>query len=382
MKIAWKRFPTVAVYFVVYTVIVFAVAANAGTENTSFETEKLNICVIDSDDSGASRELVNFISDIHTVKDIKTDDESIRDALYYQTVDYVLTIKNGFEKNLENGETDGLFENVRRTDTYSSYLFDSQLTQYVSAVTMYMASGKTAEEACKSAGKAFDSGVDVTVENFDTGGGNVSEEAEDLGYFTQYLGYVFICILISGISPILMRLNEKDIRRRTDCSSLPVSRKTLQIFAGTAVAVLIVWAAFALLEVVKYGNSVFTKTGLLCLLNSFVYILVAAGITLVVAQFNLKDEIVSMISNVVSLGMAFLCGVFVPQYLLGDGVLAAAKFLPAYWFVRANNMLCGFSEEVFSMDKYMEYLGVELVFAAVLFIIVMIISKCKMRSAE
>jgi ABC-2 type transport system permease protein len=109
---------------------------------------------------------------------------------------------------------------------------------------------------------------------------------------------------------------------------------------------------------------------------------VAAGITLVVAQFNLKDEIVSMISNVVSLGMAFLCGVFVPQYLLGDGVLAAAKFLPAYWFVRANNMLCGFSEEVFSMDKYMEYLGVELVFAAVLFIIVMIISKCKMRSAE
>jgi ABC-2 type transport system permease protein len=39
--------------------------------------------------------------------------------------------------------------------------------------------------------------------------------------------------------------------------------------------------------------------------------------------------------------MAFLCGAFVPQSYLGDGVLAVARIFPVYWFEKANDMLCG-----------------------------------------
>jgi ABC-2 type transport system permease protein len=290
----------------------------------------------------------------------------------------VLTINEGFEEKLESGETDGLFEIVKRTGTYSSELFDSQLTQYISAVTMYMAGGNGAVQACREAREVSKEGVDVTVENFGSGNG---ADVNEIGYFTQYLGYIFICILVNGLSPILIKLNQKDVRRRMECSSTPVLHRTLQIFAGSGVIVFAVWLAFAILAAIVYRRFAFTQTGLLCMLNSFVFIIVAAGITLLVAQFDLADNIISMVSNVVSLGMSFLCGVFVPQYMLGEGVLAAAKFLPAYWYVRANNMLCGFSDEAFSMNKYLGYLGIELMFAAVLFTAVILLSRSRRKTS-
>lgn len=41
------------------------------------------------------------------------------------------------------------------------------------------------------------------------------------------------------------------------------------------------------------------------------------------------------IVNTVSLGSSFLCGVFVQQELLGETVPSIARFLPAYWYVKA-----------------------------------------------
>ena len=48
-----------------------------------------------------------------------------------------------------------------------------------------------------------------------------------------------------------------------------------------------------------------------------------------------------MIAQAVGLGMSFLCGAFVPQSLLGDGVLTFARVLPVYWYERANDILSG-----------------------------------------
>ena len=43
--------------------------------------------------------------------------------------------------------------------------------------------------------------------------------------------------------------------------------------------------------------------------------------------------------NTISLGMCFLCEVFVPMELIGDNVKIVAQFLPAYWYETANNLL-------------------------------------------
>lgn len=379
MKIAGRRIPTASIYFVIFAVILFIMANNSSSIN-GFSSNELDVCITDLDGTAASAELTKYIDSKHNIKKIDTDEESIQDALYYQTIDYALTINEGFEEKLAAGETDGLFENIKRSDSYSGVFLDNQLTQYISSVSMYMAGGSDPAEACKAAYEAAqEEEVEVTVETF--GNGSYSNETY-IRYFIQYLAYIFLAILVAGFAPVLTKLNKKDIRRRIDCSSTPVSRKALQIALGMVTVVLCVWLMFMILGAVVYGETLFSRRGLLAVLNSLVFIIVAAGITLLVSQFDINDSTSSMVSNTISLGMAFLCGVFVPQDMLGEGVLTAAKFLPAYWYVRANNMLFGYSDESYSLGKYMGCLGIELLFAVALFSVTLAISRAKRESSD
>lgn len=376
LKIAVHKIPTVIMYFVIFAIILICTASDA-SQNNEFEQTRLVVSVNDLDNSAASRELAKYIAKNHNIVDIGTDDESIQDALYYHTLSYFLTINEGFEEKLENGETDGLFESIKDANYKSQYL-DTQLTEYVSAASMFIARGMSAQQACAETSAASDISVEVTVESFSSGEALDS----DFAMFIQYLAYVLVLIMMLGLTPILITFNQSDIRRRMDSSALPISRKTMQLILGSSVVTAAVWIAFMLLGVVCYGGKMFTETGGLAMLNSFVYVIIFTGAAVLAAQFELNANVLSMVSNVISLGMCFLCGVFVPQEMLGNEVLSAAKFLPAYWYVKANNMLFGLGDTAFTAAKYMTYLGVEMLFAIALFTAAMAVARTKMRSSQ
>ncbi len=374
LKIAVRKIPSVILYFVIFAIIAILLSSDAEQKN-GFESTKLSISVHDLDNTAASHELISFIEQNHTLVDVGESDEQITDALFYHTINYSLTINEGFEQKLDSGETDGLFESVKDED-YQAVFFEGQLEQYISAVSMYIAQGMDAKQACNEASLLSSISTDVTVESFS------QDEGGYLMYFTQYLAYIFISIMIVGLSPILATFNKPDIRRRIDSSSLLMSKKTLQLILGSLVVTAIVWLAFMLLGIALYGSEMFTKTGVLTLLNTLVYIVISMGAAMLVAQFDINENTIPMVSNVFGLGMSFLCGVFVPQNLLSSLVLGIAKFLPAYWFVKANNMLYGVGDTAFTMTKYLTCLGIELLFAIALFSAVMAVSKSKMQTSE
>ncbi len=110
----------------------------------------------------------------------------------------------------------------------------------------------------------------------------------------------------------------------------------------------------------------------------------ASAIAILTSSFSPSSTGVNVIANIVGLGMSFLCGIFVPQSLLGNGVLKIGKFLPAYWYVKANDMIyfSGDVGESFSLSKIFEYIGIQMVFVVVLFVLVMLIMKAKHDKAE
>ena len=72
------------------------------------------------------------------------------------------------------------------------------------------------------------------------------------------------------------------------------------------------------------------------------------------------------ITNLLGLGMCFLCGVFVDMDLLSSGVRRAAQFLPVYWYENVNIILTEHGN--IGGNVRMEVLGgigIQLVFAAV-----------------
>ena len=89
LKIAKKKFPSVLLYYIIFTVIVIAMSKiGASDHETSFTATKADIYIIDEDDSTASHALSDYLSSMHnpvTLKD--TDTMTLQDALYYQNVD-------------------------------------------------------------------------------------------------------------------------------------------------------------------------------------------------------------------------------------------------------------------------------------------------------
>ena len=71
-----------------------------------------------------------------------------------------------------------------------------------------------------------------------------------------------------------------------------------------------------------------------------------------------------------------------PQDLLGSGVLSAARFLPTYWYVKANNNIFGICGEVSDQNKLFGCFGIQLLFAAAFFALYLAFTKQNVRSAD
>ena len=381
LKIAKKKFPSVLLYYIIFTVIVIALSKiGASDHETSFTATKADICIMDEDDSTASHALSDYLFSIHnpvTLKD--TDTMTLQDALYYQKVDYILTIPEGFEEQLTASDSKDFLRISMRKDSSNGYFVDQQVNEYLSSVRLFMAGGFSLSEAVTKSAEALSEGNDTSILNIEED--NVKGTQIGLTYFFQYLPYVLINMLLLGMTPILITFNQKDLGARISCSSLSLKSKNTQITLGCIVFCLFVWLLFILTALFIYGaDSLFSVNGLRSLLNSIMVLLFSVALSLLISTFSLKAQSLSMIANVVSLGLCFLSGIFVPQYLLGKGVLAIAHFLPTYWYVRINSMLGGMSDEILTTGKYWRFIGIQFGFFVAVFCIYLVSSKYQKRS--
>ena len=98
-----------------------------------------------------------------------------------------------------------------------------------------------------------------------------------------------------------------------------------------------------------------------------------------VSSFEPRDNVLNLINQVLGLGMSFMCGVFIPTSILSSSVLSAARFMPAYWYIRANNMIA--DVQPFSLEGVLKCYGVQLLFAAALVLLTLLVRRVKYSGA-
>lgn len=379
-KIARSKLPSALIYLFIFLVLTIFMSNTAPEESGKFQVSSVDICIIDNGHSTASQALSDYLTGIHHPVELDSyDRETLQDNLYYQQISYILTIPEGFEQRLLTGETDVLVQTSKRPDSTSGYFVDQQVESYLKSLTLYLTGGASLEDAITSIQKSIAEEPGVTSLSF---GANSQEEQSNMYYFYQYLPYVLLMILIEGLSPILMAFHKKELDSRMSCSSLLPARKNMQIGLGCLTYSFTAWLVFICISILMYGPShIFSTNGLLCILNSLVFTLIATSITLFIGIFHMNNNILSMTANVIGLGMSFLCGIFVPQWYLGENVIAFSRFLPAYWYIRINNMLSGFSEEVFSMETYLTCIGVQILFLLAIFSAYLVFSRQRQKGS-
>lgn len=365
LKAAFKHLPSVSIYFIIYAVISFVLAANfEGNMNASFQSKALNLCIIDGDRSEVSAALTSYLGSLHKLVELENDPEILQDHLYYRFVDSVLTIPEGFEEKLLAKDASGLISRVSIPGSAAGFFVDQQINQYLQTMQIYTAGGYSLNEAAASAEKLLSRTDSVEMLAFEEN--TVSNQAP-VYHFYRFLPYILIALLFCGLSPIVIIFNKKELRERTLCSPLTPLKRNLQLSLGCTAYSIMIWIGIQFLGFAVYGGKFFKGNAMYAMLNSLVFLLVAIALTLFVSLFSLNTGTINMIANLFGLGMSFLCGLFVDQSLLSEGVLKIARFLPAYWYIRANNMLGGLSNETFDMKFYWTAIGIQLLFAAAIF---------------
>jgi len=372
-KIVKKNKVSFMIYIVIF-VAVLIIFTKVGSSNTDtlFSDAAVPIAIIDQDGSALSEALTAYIGERHQLIDLENDSEALQDALFFREIEYILWIPDRFEKAFVSEGDNLKLENTKLPDSTSGIYIDQQIDRYLATLRAYLNSEFEFSDALSSTEK--DLALSTTVE-LSTG---EQAEVSTISFFFQYLPYVLIAVIISALGPVFMEFNKKELARRTEASSLSLKSKNMQMALGCIVVSLILWGLFMIAITVSNINDIFTLTSALRIFNSLIFLIISIGIAFLLGQFLKNSESLNFITNCIALGMSFVCGIFIPQELLGSGILFIAKFLPAYWYIRNNNILTGMTSiTVANIQPYLQGILIQSAFAVAFFIVALVISRQK-----
>lgn len=358
-------------YLGIFTALLSGFVINNRGDDMEYVNANCSFAVYDYDDSEESRELVSFLSDKHEKVDIKADDtEVIQDELFNRNINCLLRIPQGFSDAIEVGNGEKVLEVVTIPGTKYNALFESDLDRFVNYATMYVKAGYSSKEAVKKAMDILSQTAEVSLLD----GEDLSSHSNSYHFF-NYLGWVLMCMVITAITPTLAVYNKKELQKRISCSAYPFSKINAELFLGVAVMGVGICGILLILASIITGGEVWSMNGIFYMLNTFCYMFVALSVAFLVSRLTDKEQVISMVANVVSLGMAFLCGIFVPMEYLGENVIKVAHFFPAYWFSKGTQLIEHIQEQ--EMGTLFRYMGVELLFAVAIWFVALAVAKGK-----
>ncbi|MBQ9809505.1 MAG: ABC transporter permease [Ruminococcus sp.] len=376
MKVLKSRMSAAFLYILIFMIIAIPQAKSSTTEK-KFERVPLKIAVFDEDNTPESRKLTEFIAKDNKLISMSNDREELIDALYWMRLDYALIINKGYSENLLSDGTNELFGSYHVHDSYSVSYMSTALDQYVSSVRAYSQSGEDLDSAIAHTEDALSQDTEVHVA--EAGKNGVNGQSSTFRAYFNYFSYIITSVIIYTVCPIILTMTRKDIRYRTNCSSIHPNAYTIQLFAGSTVLVLGVWLILIVAGIFATGGFYSGKQWL-AVLNSFIYTLVSTSIALLITSFDPSENILNLTAQILGLGMSFLCGVFVPLSMLSDSVASVSKFLPAYWYIRCNSMICG--NEIYDIGRLASFMLIQMLFAVVCSVLTMLIRRIKFGTSS
>lgn len=375
-KITRKNIATNIIFVLIYLGITIAVSnAMPRQMEEDFSKTSLSIGLENQDDGPLGDALSRYLGGNNQLKEAPEGKKALQDAMYYQEIDYVLTIPEDFTEEFTAGNREGLLETVKVPGSVSASLAEKEIEGFLKTVSMYLEAGFGMERALKLT--EGDLKKEAKVAFLDGDGG---QEFEGGYYFFNYLPYVFTCMMILGIGFVLRAFGSKDLSARNKCSAMPFLKQNVQMILGCLVFMGAVYLVFMAMACVFVEHDyMFSIRGALSVVNAFVFSICALSVAWFVAQFAKSVVALNAFSNLFGLSFSFLGGVFIPADMMSEGTRQVAKFVPSYWYVIANHEIqkaTGFSA---AGRVYQSYLVV-LMFAAAFFVVGLFLKRMKLRT--
>ena len=373
------------IYLFVFMGLAVVIAKmNENTYTPDFETERPTFAVINRDgESPLYESMLTYLADYGTLVTLEDDKEVLQDASFFHAAEVIFIIPDGFIKSLESGNAASIETMARHDSTYSYYL-TSFVDQYWNLVEKYGKLMPDMEDEDIARTVIADLSVHGEVEKKQFMESSPLPNAYII--FCQIQPYILLVLIILCTSTIFMAFRHSDLHMRNLCSPMRSGSMSLALMAYAGIITVVVWLLLNLIGLVWCHEAlaaVDRRIIGLILMNSLCYSLVSMTLALTVSLFINSEDAQNSVANFLSLGMSFLGGVFVPQEMLGEKVLAVGRFTPTYWYISALTRICSlntFDSE--AMAPIWQGLLIQAAFLVALFCVFLAVNKYKNKAEQ
>ncbi len=388
-KIMKKQLPSLLIYITVFltvtAILSFAILRDTGDSgNTAFKSSKVPVIIDNQDENSAFVEgFLSYLEQYVVFKDFGDDEESKRDALFNRKAVYILTIPEGFTEDFYNGREATLIKDTMPDSADATYV-DSAINYYLNQARLYIKYNP--EITTKELAVRLQNNLDVQVN------AEIKDEQKKktlnsdifFAYYFNYLGYVAIACFIVGVSTVMFSYNGIDIMRKHYASPVSIKNMNFQLLFANLIFVMCYLVVFITAGILFNPYLIsFNGNLLLFIANSAVFTLVVLSISYLIGISVKGKNAIQALASMLSLCLAFLSGMFVPQQFLGKSVLRVASFTPSYWYVKNNNTIMDLTDYSFdSLKDILISMLIQLGFAVAITAICLVVSKRKRMQAN
>jgi ABC-2 type transport system permease protein len=382
-KIVKKNMVSISIYFFVFLFISILITGQMSDKNSGeiFSSSKSRIAVFNYDkNSEFSNGFESFLSKHANIITVNDTQESLQDALYFRNVVYIVKIPNGFGESIQK-ENNIQIEKTAVAGSTDSIYMDFLINKYMNTAEKYIENipNITNEQLNTYLEKDMSIEANIKMEAF----GEVVKTESFIEYYFKYYAYVIFAIIILGVTTIIFTFNNRELKKRNLCSPIKQSKYNFQIILASLVFTIIVWALICSLSIPIYGSIALNKNTILLFANALIISLVVLSISFLLGNVMKSKGAINAISNILTLGLSFLSGVFVPQEFMSAGVLKIASFTPTYWYVKAVDSICSLT--TWNSENIMPIVNdmlIEMIFAVAILAISLVIVKQKRSSNQ
>lgn len=369
-----NAFKVPVIMYTVFLILFAGINMQSDDNNTDFVSSKPDILIVNNDENiGITNCLTSYIEKNSNIVNIKNDENSISDALFYRDINYIIYIPENYREDFLNNKNPEI--EVRSTGDYNSSLAELMLEKFINTANIYKSSSMNEDEIINNINNtlSLETNIEIT-SKLDT------TNLNKLSRYYSFANYSILAGCVYAICLVLSSFKSEKIRKRTVISSMDYKKFNRKLLIANSLFAFVFWLFYVILSYFLMGDILFTSHGLLYILNSFVFTFCALTIALLLGNIvNDKNALNGMI-NVIALGSSFLCGAFVPMEWLPNFVLTIAHALPSYWYIKSNEVIK--TLEVFDFESLKPIfinMIIIIIFSILFIIITNIISKKKSK---
>lgn len=363
-KNAGMFFLYLGIFFVITLLFQFM---NQDTRQEGYRAERMSVALIDEDGGAMAVSLGKYLQEFHQVEMMEEDVAKLQEKMYYKEIDYIVRIPEHFYRQCILGN-----KKLRITQVPGSYTasyLEQQLNNYMNSAKTYAAAGFTEEENANAVGEHAEAQIDFLNQSRNDG------NTEAYLFYFRYLPYLFLGVLGYVIGSMVASMRRGDLKMRMQASAVPQRRQSLEGLLACGTMALILWGIVIIVAMCFYGKEFVGNAGnLYYLLNSLALLCVAVSLSYLVGSLANGVDALNGMVNVLSLGMCFFGGAFVPLEVMNTGVKKVGQFLPIYWYETVNDLLGGYCLDVV-WEKVMQGIGIQFLFAVAFVCVTLVIAK-------